>query len=97
MMKSVACLRPAACSQQLASFSVLKEPAKTYTSRVALICRPASSGLLPALKCHLPRSSGRKVTLTVTAASRISARQVRTVTRALGVSTLVRKHLQLRL
>ncbi|KAL0045480.1 hypothetical protein WJX82_007894 [Trebouxia sp. C0006] len=76
MMKSVACLRPAACSQQLASFSVLKEPAKTYTSRVALICRPASSGLLPALKCHLPRSSGRKVSLTVTAASRISARQV---------------------
>ena len=74
---------------------MLEKPAKTYTSRVALICRPASSGLLPALKCHLPRSSGRKVTLTVTAASRISARQVRTVTRALGVSTWVCRLFQL--
>ncbi|DBA74985.1 TPA: hypothetical protein ACH3X1_010328 [Trebouxia sp. C0004] len=75
-MKSVACLRPAACSQQPASFSVLKEPAKTYTSRVALICRPALSGRLPTLNCHLPRSSRRKVTLTVTAARSISDRQV---------------------
>ena len=76
-MKSVAFLRPAACSQQLASFSVLKEPAKAYTSRVALICRPALSGRLPALNRHLPRNSCRKVTLSVTAASRIWDRQVR--------------------
>ena len=69
-MKSVGCLRPAVCSQQLATFSAVNDPFRTHRPRVALLRRPSLGGLSPGSSCQLPYSSARKVALTVTAARR---------------------------